>query len=102
MPGISVHVIDVTRGLPAAGLVVEVDALDGGPGGRTRIGGGPLSPRGTLEDPGLAAAGRGLSEAVFHVGDFSRGLGDALPDPPFLDAAPFRVGIAGARVPTVG
>lgn len=67
MPGISVHVIGVTRGLPAAGLVVEVYALDGGPGGRTRIGGGPLSARGTLEDPGLAAAGRGLYEAVFHV-----------------------------------
>lgn len=51
--GVSIHVIDVTRGLPASGLLVELCALDGG---RRRIGGGALGPRGTLEDERLVGA----------------------------------------------
>jgi 5-hydroxyisourate hydrolase len=93
MAGISVHVVDVARGVPATGLVVEVWALDGG---RRRIAGGALSASGTLDDPGLAAAERGRYEALFHVGDFYRGIGHQMPDPPFLDIVPFRFGIADA------
>ena len=93
MPGISVHVVDAARGLPAAGLVVEIWALDGG---RRRIAAGALSTRGTLDDAGLSAAGPGHYEALFHVGDFYRGLGEALPEPPFLDVVPVRFGIADA------
>lgn len=37
--GVSIHVVDVTRGLPAAGMRVEVFRLDSG---RARIGGGAL------------------------------------------------------------
>jgi 5-hydroxyisourate hydrolase len=91
--GISVHVVDVSRGVPAAGLRVEVWALDGE---RRHIAGGALSARGTLDEPGLAAAGEGRYEALFHVGDFYRGLGHALPEPPFLDVVPFRFGVADA------
>lgn len=93
VPGISVHVIDVARGVPAAGLVVEVWALDGG---RRRVGSGALGPKGTLDAPALATAGPGRYEALFHVADFYRGLGLALPDPPFLDVVPFRFGVADA------
>jgi 5-hydroxyisourate hydrolase len=94
MPGISIHVVGAARGVPAAGLEVEIWALDGG---RRRIGAGALSARGTLDDPGLAAAAApGRYEALFHVGDFYRGLGQPLPEPPFLDVVPFRFGIADA------
>jgi 5-hydroxyisourate hydrolase len=89
--GISVHVIDVSRGVPAAGLVVEVWALDGE---RRRLARGALSARGTLDEPALAAAGPGRYEALFHVADFYRALGVALPDPPFLDVVPFRFAAA--------
>jgi 5-hydroxyisourate hydrolase len=68
MPGISVNVVDIARGVPAAGLVIEVWAIDGG---RRRIGGGTLSASGTLDDPGLATAPPGHYEALFHVGDFT-------------------------------
>lgn len=91
--GVSIHVVDITRGVPASGLLVELYALDGG---RRRIGGGALGPRGTLEDQRLDAVGRGTYEAVFHVAAFYRRLGHELPDPPFLDAVPFRFGIADA------
>ena len=91
--GISIHVMDVTRGVPASGLPLEVYALDGG---RRRIAGGALEPRGTLEDPRLDSVGRGLYEVVFHAGAFYRRLGHELPDPPFLDTVPFRLGVGDA------
>lgn len=90
--GVSIHVVDVTRGLPAAGMRVEVFRLDSG---RARIGGGVLDERGLLD---LAAAGVGMPpgayEVVFHVGAFYRQQGVALAEPPFLDEVPFRFGIA--------
>jgi 5-hydroxyisourate hydrolase len=91
--GLSIQVMDVTRGQPASGLLVEVYALDEG---RRRIGGGVLGPRGTLEDPRLDGIGRGVYEVVFHVAAFYRRLGHELPDPPFLDVVPLRVGVADA------
>ena len=93
MPGVSVHAVDVARGAPAAGLMVELWALDGG---RRRIAGGALSASGTLDDPALATAEPGHYEALFYIGDFYRGLGHVQSDPPFLDVVPFRFGIADA------
>jgi 5-hydroxyisourate hydrolase len=91
VPGISVHVVDVARGIPAVGLVVELWALDGE---RRRVAGGSLSASGTLDDPGLSDAAPGHYEALFHVGDFYRGLNHVQADPPFLDVVPFRFGIS--------
>ena len=89
--GISIHVIDVSRGVPAAGLLVEVWTVGGE---RRRIARGALSERGTLDDAALATAGPGRYEALFHVGEFYRALAVALPDPPFLDVVPFRFAAA--------
>ena len=49
--------------------------------------------------PRQAAARRrgvreGHYEIVFHVGDYFRAPGVALPDPPFLDVVPLRFGVA--------
>ena len=38
----------------------------------------------------------GQYELLFHVGDYLRAGGGALPDPPFLDLVPLRFGIADA------
>lgn len=92
MPGISIHAVDVARGVPAAGLTVEVWMLDGDR--RRRLAAGSLSARGTFDESALATAGRGRYEALFHVGDFYRRLGETLPDPPFLDVVVFRFGFA--------
>ncbi len=90
--GISIHVVDITRGLPAAGMRVEVYRLDGG---RAGIGGGTLDERGLLDLSGTGAAlTPGTYEVVFHVGAFYRQVGQRLPDPPFLDEVPFRFGVA--------
>ena len=36
---------------------------------------------------------RGRYEIMFHVGDYFRRAGVALPDPPFLDLVPVRFGV---------
>lgn len=98
--GISVHVVDVTRGLPAEGMQVEIFQLgvqeSSAPKGELfRIATGILSKQGTLDHP-IAQGEKieaGIYEAIFHVGAFYRQLGYPLPDCPFLDVVPFRFGI---------
>lgn len=94
MAHLSTHVLDTSRGVPAAGMVVEVHAV-GGAGrrplartttnaeGRTEA---PLVPAGALEP--------GIYEITFHAADYFRRAGVALADPPFLDAITIRIGIA--------
>ncbi|GAB4364848.1 MAG: hydroxyisourate hydrolase [Elainellaceae cyanobacterium] len=93
MGGISIHVIDVTRGRPATGMKVEVFRLGDE---FSAIATGVLSSQGTLEHPIAQGEGVdcGIYEVVFHVGDFYRKLGHLLPDLPFLDTVPFRFGIS--------
>ena len=86
MAGISIHVCDVSRGVPAAGLRVELR----GPDGKLLIDGRTAQP-GTLDGPTPAA---GTYEAIFHIGDWYRAQGVAVPSPAFLEAVPYRFGIA--------
>ena len=89
MPGVSIHVVDVSRGVVAAGMRVEL--LSEG----KRIAGGDISPRGLLEDSSLAGRfAPGNYEAVFHVAAWYRSQGVALPAVPFLDVVTYRFGIS--------
>lgn len=88
--GISVHVVDVTRGLPAVGMKVEIFQL----GVQDAIATGILSSKGTLDHPIIQKEVEpGTYEAIFHIGAFYRQLGYPLPDRPFLDIVPFRFGV---------
>ena len=90
--GLTTHVLDTANGRPAAGICVELYAIDGenrtplksvqtNADGRTD---GPLLPR---EEFAV-----GLYEIVFDVAGY---FGDKdLPDPPFLGRVPIRFGIA--------
>ena len=86
MSGISIHVFDVSRGIPAAGLSVEMKGPDG-----ASLLDGRISPQGTLE---CGTPATGIYEAVFHVGDWYRAQGGPVPVPAFLEAVPFRFGVA--------
>ena len=89
MPGISIHVVDVARGVVAAGMPVELRRE-----GR-RIAGGAISGRGLLEDAALEATfAPGRYEAVFHVAAYYRAAGVSLPAEPFLDVVTYGFGIA--------
>jgi 5-hydroxyisourate hydrolase len=85
VPGVSIHVVDVSRGVVAVGMRVEL-LKDG-----VRIAGGPLSAKGLLEHGARLDAGS--YEAVFHVADWYRGECIPLPAVPFLDVVSFRFGI---------
>jgi 5-hydroxyisourate hydrolase len=93
MPGISIHVVDVSHGAPAAGLKVAVFRI--ARGARTQIAGGRLSKAGTLDDAALAGPQTaGQYEVDFHVADFYAAAGVALALVPFLDVVTYRFGIA--------
>jgi 5-hydroxyisourate hydrolase len=85
MPGISIHVVDVSRGIVAAGMRVELLL------GHEVIAKGPTSPKGLLEFPDRVAAG--TYEAVFHVAEWYRAQRVQLPATPFLDVVTYRFGI---------
>ena len=93
MGRITTHVLDTAAGKPAAGLKIVLTRLDGTP---EAIAAGVTNADGRLDRPLLegAAFARGTYEIVFHVGDYFRACGMALPNPPFLDVVPLRFGVA--------
>ena len=81
--------VDVSRGVVAAGMRVEL-FRDG-----RLIAGGIVSSKGLLEDRVLEEIFlSGSYEAVFHVGAWYREQGAALPSIPFLDVVSYRFGIS--------
>ena len=89
MPGISIHVVDVSRGVVAAGMRVEL-LRDG-----VLIAAGNVSLKGLLEEKSLNEKFPAASyEARFHVAAWYREQGVALPAVPFLDVVTYRFGIS--------
>lgn len=87
MPGISIHVVDVSRGLVAAGMKVALHAASG-----EALFEGETGATGLLQRDATLRAG--AYEAVFHVAAWYRRQGVALPEVPFLDIVRFHFGIA--------
>lgn len=88
MPGVSIHVVDVSRGVVAEGMRVDL-FRDG-----KLVVGGIISSKGLLEEEPLAAIfSPGVYEAQFHVGAWYRERGVALPAVPFLEVVSYRFGI---------
>ena len=89
MPGVSIHVVDVSRGVVAAGMRVEIFQ------GERVVASGLTAMNGLLEDPALKGRFEaGDYEANFHVGDWYRQQQVPLPVVPFLNVVQFRFGIA--------
>ncbi|HJY78675.1 MAG TPA: hydroxyisourate hydrolase [Burkholderiales bacterium] len=80
MPGISIHVVDVSRGVIAAGMRVELHSRN------EVVANGQIGTTGLLEHSALKERfGAGPYQAVFHVADYYRKEGVVLPSHPFLD-----------------
>src|ERR1051325_2357685 len=94
MSGISIHVVDVARGVVAAGMHVELHAADG-----CVLASGTTNKKGVLENPTLETKFEaGNYEAVFHVSAYYRKqFGISLPKVPFLDIVHYRFGIADPK-----
>lgn len=90
MTSLSTHVLDTSRGGPAAGVAVQL--LDGA---GTALWQGVTDADGrcpALREHVLAA---GRYRLVFAVADYFRSAGATLPEPPFLDIISLDFGITG-------
>ncbi|MDR7144195.1 hydroxyisourate hydrolase [Rhizobium sp. BE258] len=95
MTGLTTHVLDTALGKPAEGLRIDLFSVEGDlrkllktveTNADGRVDGGPI-----LVGDSFTA---GTYELLFHVGDYLRASGTALPHPAFLDLVPIRFGIA--------
>lgn len=95
MAGLTTHVLDVARGVPARGVRVELHQL-GDDGARVLVASAVTNTDGRTDAPLIAAADarKGKFELLFHAGDYFRAAGVALADPPFLDVVPIHFAIA--------
>lgn len=88
MPGISIHVVDVSRGVVATGMRVELYR------GQALVADGAIGASGLLEHPALKArCGAGTYQAAFYVADYYRRVGVVLPAHPFLDVVRYDFGL---------
>src|SRR5262245_32933208 len=92
--GMSIHVVDTTRGRAAVGMKVEVFSIGAW---RALIAAGVVNPRGIVDDARLAARlDPGRYEVAFHVAAYFKSTGVSLPARPFLDIVRYQFGIADA------
>jgi len=88
---LTTHVLDVTRGRPAAGVAIEL-WRDG-----ALLASATTNADGRTDAPLLDPLQTGVYELRFLVGPYFGGAGSAaVSDPPFLDVVPVRFGIADA------
>lgn len=94
MGRLTTHVLDLVRGVPAAGMTIELAACEGT---TRRVAVRTTTNRdGRCDAPLLegAAMVAGLWQLEFHVAAYFAAQGVALPKPPFLDVVVVRFGIA--------
>ena len=96
MAGISIHVIDVSRGVPAAGMTVEVLSFNAA--GQERVSAGAIDAQGHYDDASLLTRTLtpGRYGARFEIGRFYVESGIALSTPPFLDSVLFEFGLSNS------
>jgi 5-hydroxyisourate hydrolase len=94
MARLSTHVLDTSRGLPAAGIPVELHFVADGQ--RRLVATSVTNADGRTEAP-LVVAERlevGVYEFTFRTREYFSRSGAPLTEPPFLDEIVVRVGIA--------
>jgi 5-hydroxyisourate hydrolase len=97
---LSTHVLDTARGRPAAGVQIELWALDE-TGARRLLRSVVTNADGRTDAPLLAGADfvAGVYELVYDIGAYFAAAGLALAEPPFLGLVPVRFAVADAGGP---
>jgi 5-hydroxyisourate hydrolase len=90
MPGLSIHIVDVSRGVLAAGMKVELYGPE-----RKLLASGVTNAKGLLEVDSTVPAG--AYEAIFHVAAWYRSQRVALPEVAFLDVVHYHFGVADPK-----
>lgn len=96
MGRLTTHVLDTSIGRPAAGMRIDIAAIEAS--GVRLLDTVHTNAEGRTDLPLLVsdAMRPGGYELVFHVAEYFRAHGVTLPEPPFLDRVPLRIGIADA------
>ena len=90
--GISIHVVDISRGLIATGMRVELERVSPT---RVPVCSGTIDASGLLDEPALGVRfDPGVFEAVFFIADYYWRAGVKLPPVPFLEIVTYRFGLA--------
>ena len=94
MARLSTHVLDTSRGTPAAGIPVELHFVADGQ--RRLLATSVTNVDGRSDAPLLSGERLdvGVYELTFHTRDYLSRSGAVLTEPPFLDEIVVRVGIA--------
>jgi 5-hydroxyisourate hydrolase len=97
MGQLTTHVLDISGGLPAAGVRIELLEWNGAQ--PTLLTATVTAKDGRCAAPLLTGTDfrAGRYALTFHVAEYFRGRGIALADPPFIDQAVVRFGIAHAE-----
>jgi len=95
---LTTHVLDTANGVPAAGVVIQLNFFAGEK--VRQMASAITNDDGRCEAPIVQGSDfiAGLYELQFHVGDYFRALSGNLPGALFLDVVPVRFGIADASV----
>jgi 5-hydroxyisourate hydrolase len=94
MARLSTHVLDTSRGTPAAGIGIELHFLSGGQ--RRLLATSTTNADGRTDAPLLEGERleTGVYELTFHAREYLSRSGAVMTDPPFLGDIVVRVGIA--------
>jgi 5-hydroxyisourate hydrolase len=94
MGQLTTHVLDISAGLPAAGLRIELHSWTATCA--VRVASVVTGPDGRVGQPLLAGESfqAGRYALTFYIAEYFRGRGVVLPDPAFIEEATIRIGIA--------
>lgn len=95
MAGLTTHILDLTHGIPAAGVKIVLSAKSEG-GALEKIAETTTNEDGRTPSPLIAPgdAKPGAYQLEFHIGDYFRRKGFALDEPAFLDVVPVAFAIS--------
>ncbi|WP_462413256.1 hydroxyisourate hydrolase [Neobacillus sp. Marseille-QA0830] len=95
MTGLTTHILDLTKGAPAANVTIELYFQDEASVEWKHVKTAVTNTDGRLDLPFLTNEEMkpGTYELIFHLGEYFRGNNIELPNPPFLDKIPVRFGI---------
>ncbi|WP_141433598.1 hydroxyisourate hydrolase [Bacillus sp. 03113] len=91
--GLSTHVLDLTHGIPAANLKIELWKLNQSGNEKEHVQTVLTNEQGRVETNLLSKFESGTYELLFYVGDYFKEKGIQLKEPLFLNQVPLRFGI---------
>jgi 5-hydroxyisourate hydrolase len=100
MTGLTTHILDLSRGIPATNVQIELYFQEQTLSEWKKLKTTFSNSDGRLDQPILSEEEMkiGNFELIFHIGEYFRSQHTELPDPLFLDIVPVRFGVSDTKV----